>query len=218
MVISIIAVLVGILLPALGQARAASRDVGCLSNLRTLQTIWANYMVGRDPVIPRTRNPAAGFNWGHALTQVYDSAPTLYGSQSTSFNSCPQVHLRFGAVDYGATSPWGYGVNVWWSDAGTNDAERLNEGKSWDAVKNPSRYPWFGDTHIYQNGVGGNWTSARFAPRTAAVAGPNKGVGVHHSGESSANFSFADGSARGVKPVEFLAGMGTNLFPWFANW
>ncbi len=82
---------------------------------------------------------------------------------------------------------------------------------------NPSRYPWFSDTHIYQNGLGGSWTSARFAPRDSVVSGPAKGVGLHHVGEGSANFSFADGSTRAVKPQEFLAGAGTNQYPWFEN-
>lgn len=44
-VISIIAILISILLPALGRARAASKDVACLSNLRQLGAAFAAYAV-----------------------------------------------------------------------------------------------------------------------------------------------------------------------------
>ncbi|MFI4881566.1 MAG: prepilin-type N-terminal cleavage/methylation domain-containing protein, partial [Phycisphaerales bacterium JB064] len=42
-VIAIIAILIGILLPALGQARAVSRDVACLANQRSLSQGMAIY-------------------------------------------------------------------------------------------------------------------------------------------------------------------------------
>lgn len=43
-VIAIVALLVGILLPALGRARRVARDTGCLSNLRQLGLAWTMYM------------------------------------------------------------------------------------------------------------------------------------------------------------------------------
>ena len=41
--IAIVALLIGVLLPALGAARDAGRGVACLSNVRQLATAWAGY-------------------------------------------------------------------------------------------------------------------------------------------------------------------------------
>ncbi len=48
MVISIIAVLIAILLPALKSARAAARSVACLSNQRQIGIAFANYQVDHE--------------------------------------------------------------------------------------------------------------------------------------------------------------------------
>jgi prepilin-type N-terminal cleavage/methylation domain-containing protein len=55
-VIGIIAILVGILLPALGKARSAARDVRCLSNLRQLSIAWNLYTTDYK-VFPITNRP-----------------------------------------------------------------------------------------------------------------------------------------------------------------
>ncbi len=51
-VISIIALLIGILLPALGAARASARTVQCLSNIRQMNTATLNYATDNKDVLP----------------------------------------------------------------------------------------------------------------------------------------------------------------------
>ena len=54
-VIAIIALLIGILLPALGKARAAARVTKCLANCRQMglsMTMYANQFKGWYPVLP----------------------------------------------------------------------------------------------------------------------------------------------------------------------
>ncbi|MEL6741291.1 MAG: prepilin-type N-terminal cleavage/methylation domain-containing protein, partial [Planctomycetota bacterium] len=47
-VIAVIALLIGLLLPALGRSRDAARSVGCLANLRSLQTAHWLYLLEHD--------------------------------------------------------------------------------------------------------------------------------------------------------------------------
>jgi prepilin-type N-terminal cleavage/methylation domain-containing protein/prepilin-type processing-associated H-X9-DG protein len=55
-VISIIAVLVGILLPALGSARESSKRVKCLSNLRQTAVAWEMYLNNGEEYFPFRSN------------------------------------------------------------------------------------------------------------------------------------------------------------------
>src|SRR5918993_6089601 len=43
-VMGLIALLISLLMPALGQARAAARSTGCLSNLRQMGLAWTMYL------------------------------------------------------------------------------------------------------------------------------------------------------------------------------
>ena len=62
-VISIIALLIGILLPALGAARESARITACLSNQRQLAIATSTYMADHDQVAPagHYRNDAGNF-------------------------------------------------------------------------------------------------------------------------------------------------------------
>ena len=53
-VIGIIAVLIGILLPALNRARKAARTTACLSNLRQMGTAWNMYLISSKGRLPES--------------------------------------------------------------------------------------------------------------------------------------------------------------------
>lgn len=65
-VIAIIAMLAGLLLPALGKAKGVAQRTVCLNNLRQLQTAWLTYAVAQTDDLPpnhENRNGGGQVNW-----------------------------------------------------------------------------------------------------------------------------------------------------------
>lgn len=59
-VIAIIAILMSLLLPALGKAKAKAQQIGCLSNYRQLQLCWLMYVDDHDDALPPNATTTGG--------------------------------------------------------------------------------------------------------------------------------------------------------------
>jgi prepilin-type N-terminal cleavage/methylation domain-containing protein/prepilin-type processing-associated H-X9-DG protein len=59
-VIAIIAILAGLLLPALSNAKAKGSQAACLNNLRQLQTAWTMYVGEHDNIMPENKMTGTG--------------------------------------------------------------------------------------------------------------------------------------------------------------
>jgi prepilin-type N-terminal cleavage/methylation domain-containing protein/prepilin-type processing-associated H-X9-DG protein len=62
-VIAIIAILAGMLLPALSKAKVAAQSVKCMNNLKELQTAWMLYALSNEDWIPPNRIANDGGGW-----------------------------------------------------------------------------------------------------------------------------------------------------------
>ncbi len=81
-VISIIALLIGLLLPALGAARHTARQAACLTNLRQLETAHWSYITDHDGQMLGTDH--SGASWITVLRDDYDPTLLLVSPLDTS--------------------------------------------------------------------------------------------------------------------------------------
>ena len=91
-VIGIIAVLIGILLPALNKARASAANVQCSSNMRQVATAMLMYVQNNREILPPIRVTGTvniwptGFFWADELVnQGYIVAANAYGSGTPNY-------------------------------------------------------------------------------------------------------------------------------------
>ncbi len=111
-VISIIALLVGILLPALGSARQAAQDTSCKSNLR--QGAQAMYMYITDdlgrripPMEHRGYSPYASYQWSDQLSNYLGQSAGTAIAFGEDYLRCPAQEedcVRTYAISYGGTN------------------------------------------------------------------------------------------------------------------
>lgn len=154
-VIGVIAVLLAVLLPALGSARETARGVQCTSNLRQIFVICRAYADESKGYSPALGRPYREYpNWS-VVTQAATGRAGTTGAELLSVNSvlvCPASRMM-----YGQEMTRTYGVNATGhaGDAGQggraadpdnyDDASRTAHVR-FDLVKFPSQVPWALDT------------------------------------------------------------------------
>jgi prepilin-type N-terminal cleavage/methylation domain-containing protein len=227
-VIAIIAILAGMLLPALSRAKGKAQATSCLSNLRQWAIEWTIYTNENRDFFPTGRNPdgtlseAARGSWFNSLQRQV--------SQRKQLLTCPIATQRRPSIDGGAGfEDYGgiknaymmaqgqyqdgesasYGANLWMYSAQEDIQGRVQEwhwGKL-TAAQVSTETPLMGDS-MWRGG--GPYYTSRIAYSPAQVAGTYSNPGDYasyemehfavprHDGKRT-QWVFFDGSSRSVR-------------------
>jgi prepilin-type N-terminal cleavage/methylation domain-containing protein len=115
-VIAIIAILAGLLLPALARAKSKAHRIACLNNLRQVSIFMQLYTDDNRDFFPAHRNQNEGDDHSRALTNWWGSCIIGYSQSQSNLFRCPALKPK--NVTYGVTWAWnfdcdhvGYGYN-----------------------------------------------------------------------------------------------------------
>ena len=206
-VISIIAVLISLLLPALRMVREQANVVTCMSNLKQTHLATQMYVDVNNNTYPEVIDSIARGNHGfsnpmpepHPWTFFYPLEPYMAGIGALDCPNAPrrgQSPLSWSGVAHfpqimyffnGQSDPsqgWGYDYTLWgWSpDVQFGPGVWQSRGKNADIVIEPTRVVLLGDPG-YENGEYCGVLGAFF----------NEYMTGRHLGLRSLNFNFVDG-------------------------
>lgn len=199
--IAVIAVLLGILLPALSRSRDAARSASCLSNLRQVFFVCRAYANENDGFGPAIGQPyAARPNWGLVVQSSGERVGSTPGALfvPNTILVCPACSAHYGVEmtrTYAMNSTGHAGLP---GDRGNFDDDASRPCIHFDRVNRAS------DSVLLVDSAAGAVTGNAPPPtRTASVidfrdAGQvSSRLGWWHASRTSFNASMFDGSARG---------------------
>ncbi len=205
-VMGIVAILMSLLLPALGRARQKASQIQCLSNLRqlaTAMTLYADSWRGRLPPYVTAARPEEhpGLNWA-GWSFPYHNNPRLLVC-SAGVGKIPAATPQ-GFRDYDASYGWNY------------DGTQGNRGPLATAIRQPSLVYLLCDSGdpclIYGANTWDNLMEELDLDWDSQLEGANR-----HRGQ--VNAAFVDGHASSRELEEFLGAPCTSLAPpWHIPW
>ncbi|MEM9346706.1 MAG: prepilin-type N-terminal cleavage/methylation domain-containing protein [Planctomycetota bacterium] len=232
-VVSIIALLIAILLPALSSARKSAYDLSCKSSIRQWTIAWFAYATDHDEQPVQSWHHTdeiqpTGEHWyiyirdymnnGETLVLACPTAGEPLSTSSNSRGTASRNWFPSAADHFGATEDHigGYGYNNWWSES-NNTRNKPQHIKTISDAAEPTDIPVFFDCTWADVG----WVleadpipppGDREDPEASGVGGWIKRVSMNRHGGDTVNLSMADGSTVS-SAVDDLLG-----FAWHNDW
>lgn len=204
-VIAIIAILAGMLLPALNKAREAAHTTNCMANLKNIGQMLTMYLANNQDAFmyssPKSLYWSTNLR-GNAVkaTSEANKERAPQGDEKTFF--CPKLQLRPNIV--GEYSTYGIAKPAYEGQNPKNDLlpkEMLTVGPNntwfaviWKRCKAPSIAPAFGDAGVIYSG-------APYGCSNMGVGASSYGWCNVHAGKG--NVAFGDGHVKTLSPGEF---------------
>ncbi|MCC6578898.1 MAG: DUF1559 domain-containing protein [Phycisphaeraceae bacterium] len=210
-VISIIALLLAVLLPALSGARERSRQINCSTNQRQIGMALYMYVNDNRDYIPPWRYK---FNWSTYIFHTWVTMLYSYTNNRGRLWVCPTSPEAENAagVDAAFPDPWTssfYGF-IWSQSVGINGAAFYDKLNPMSQIHNTSTLVYSGD------GTGMN--PAYYSPAQPNAWGftnnyvyPDNGASYIMRHKGSANFLFIDGHV-GASPEVEVRTWCTNMY------
>lgn len=217
-VISIISLLISILLPALGSARAAAKDVKCKSQLKQVYMMALNYTNTYNQYLPVVSRNDGNTHIAHWPRQLLESMPEA-GVDVNATDSiakvamqdrglykmmwCPKYVDRHSQEQHrnGRTS---YSMNWYFRGPYSNSGGSYGVYRRFDDVDGPgSTEPYITDGNPNSDFVG-SWEPmyGSSAQLQHAAKGFIGSMDYRHSSDSSAHALFIDGHVKGMTTEE----------------
>jgi len=205
-VIAIIAILAGMLLPALQNARALAKDASCKSNMKTLGNAAAFYTSTFNDYFPpyNLKNLASDSDY-RSWARLFSNVLKYYANQNNNVHYCPGIAFHDEGTyrsDYGMNQQLGFGVETTgkWS---TYDGYTLRPQKV---------APWTAGKILFMDASGANWnfshykftdtgSTIRWRHKPTRFVVSSKGVVFPTGGQ--ANAAFVDCSVRTLRFVDY---------------
>lgn len=220
-VISIIALLIGLLLPALGQARETGRMIKCMSNMRMMSLASVNYAFEFDGDLPGvglgegagTLDPQGA--WLRTLAQFVDT-PLLYrcpSDDSPYFDMPAPTNGRLRQISYGLPFTLGHAAgfeafrNI---DAIPRPVKTIMALELVEGTADDDRLGFVSADHVHPE----TWFAAVTGQAGDDLVARQVEIEQH---QGSANYAFLDGHAQSLTRSETIENVGGFVPNWRSN-
>ncbi len=230
-VIAIIAILAGMLLPALNKARATAQSISCINNLKQMGQGSAGYSMDYNEwIVPmNTAAPVTPYLYSrtwYGLLSGYTPANTVpltagYGPSHPDPNktvgtfACPSESAPFGAHADGKFRYTHYAINAYLSGPNNNRTSSTSFQRKLNCLVSPSAALIFGDSRRLNatSFLGIHYFAFRHQSKDPRPYLAEPPVGSASYCRGKAQMCFMDGHADGMKAAEMLQAKNAIVYP-----